>query len=77
LDSGVSIYLVAIAKKPFMLQQSLYEILQILSISIFERIPIIQLFQLTQLQYFKEKKINTWISSIVLPPLVISNGALV
>jgi len=56
---AVSIYvLVAIAKKKFMLKQSLYEILQILSISIFERMPINQLFQQTQLQYFKEQKNN-------------------
>mgnify|MGYP000635368704 CR=1 FL=1 len=47
--------LVAIAKKKFRLQQSLYEILQILSISIFEKMPINQLFQTTQLQYFKEQ----------------------
>jgi len=47
---AVSVYvLVAIAKKRFMLKQSLYEILQILSISIFERTPINQLFQQTQL----------------------------
>jgi hypothetical protein len=49
---------VAIAKKRFMLKQSLYEILQVLSISIFERMPINQLFQQTQLQYFKEQKDN-------------------
>ena len=56
---AVSVYvLVAIAKKKFMLQQSLYEILQILSISIFERMPINQLFQQTQLQYFKELNHN-------------------
>lgn len=56
---AVSVYvLVAIAKKRFMLQQSLYEILQILSISIFEKMPINQLFQQTQLQYFKEQKDN-------------------
>ena len=56
---AVSIYvLVAIAKKKFMLNQSLYEILQILSISIFEKIPINQLFQQTQLQYFKEQNSN-------------------
>ncbi len=56
---AVSVYvLVAIAKKRFMLQQSLYEILQVLSISIFERMPINQLFQQTQLQYFKEQKDN-------------------
>ncbi len=56
---AVSIYvLVAIAKKKFMLNQSLYEILQIRSISIFERMPINQLFQQTQLQYFKEQNSN-------------------
>ncbi len=56
---AISVYvLVAIAKKKFMLKQSLYEILQILSISIFERMPINQLFQQTQLQYFKEQKDN-------------------
>ena len=56
---AVSVYvLVAIAKKKFMLKQSLYEILQILSISIFEKMPINQLFQRTQLQYFKEQNDN-------------------
>ncbi len=56
---AISVYvLVAIAKKRFMLQQSLYEILQILSITIFEKIPINQLFQQTQLQYFKEQNHN-------------------
>ena len=56
---AVSAYvLVAIAKKHFMLKQSLYEILQVLSLSIFERTPINQLFQQTQLQYFKELKDN-------------------
>lgn len=56
---AVSVYaLVAIAKKKFLLEQSLYEILQILSISIFERIPINELFQVTQKQYFKEQNHN-------------------
>ncbi len=56
---AVSAYvLVAIAKKQFMLKQSLYEILQVLSLSIFERTPINRLFQQTQLQYFKEQKDN-------------------
>jgi Domain of unknown function (DUF4372)/Transposase DDE domain len=56
---AVSVYvLVAIAKKKFMLNQSLYEILQILSISIFEKMPINQLFQQTQPQYFKEQNSN-------------------
>jgi len=53
---AVSVYvLIAIAKKKFMLKQSLYEILQILSISILEKMPINQLFQQTQLQYPKEQ----------------------
>ena len=56
---AVSVYvLAAIAKKKFMLQQSLYEILQILSISIFEKMPLHQLFQQTQKQYFKEQNHN-------------------
>jgi Transposase DDE domain/Domain of unknown function (DUF4372) len=50
--------LVAIAKKKFLLNHSLYEILQVLSISIFEKVPINQLFQETQLQYFKEQNGN-------------------
>ena len=48
----------AIAKKRFMLKQSLYEIQQGLSISIFEKMPINQLFQQTQFQYFKEQNDN-------------------
>jgi hypothetical protein len=53
---AISVYvLVAIAKKRFMLKQSLYEILQILSISIFERMPINELFKQPQLQYVKEQ----------------------
>lgn len=56
---AISVYvLVAIAKKKFMLKQSLYEILQILSISIFEKMPVNQLFQQSQKQYFKELNHN-------------------
>ena len=56
---AISVYvLVAIAKKKFRLKQSLYEILQVVSISIFEKIPINQLFQQTQPQYFKEQNHN-------------------
>lgn len=56
---AVSVYvLVAIAKKYFLLKQSLYEILQILSISIFEKMPINQLFQQPELQNFKEQNHN-------------------
>jgi hypothetical protein len=56
---AISVYvIVLIAKKKFMLRQSPYEILQVLSISIFEKMPINQLFQQTQLQYFKEQNYN-------------------
>ncbi len=56
---AVSVYvLVAIAKKKYRIENSLYEILQILSISIFDKMPINQLFQQTQLQYFKEQTPN-------------------
>ncbi len=56
---AVSVYvLVAIAKKKYRIENSLYEILQILSISIFEKTPMNQLFQQTQLQYFKEQNLN-------------------
>ena len=50
--------LVAIAKKKFMLKQSLYEILQMLSISIFDRTPVNQLFQTSINQNFKELNSN-------------------
>ncbi len=47
----VSVYvLVAIIKKKLVLKQSLYTILQILSISLFERMPIKQAFQGIELQ---------------------------
>jgi hypothetical protein len=56
---AVSVYvLVAIAKKKFAIKQSLYEILQILSISIFEKTPINQLFRQTNLQYPNEQNHN-------------------
>ena len=56
---AISMYtLIVIAKKKFMLQQSLYEIIQIISISVFEKVPIHQLFQQTQKQYFKELNCN-------------------
>jgi Domain of unknown function (DUF4372)/Transposase DDE domain len=56
---AVSTYaLVVIAKKKFNLENTLYEILQILSISIFEKTQVNQLFQQTQLQYFKEQDSN-------------------
>jgi hypothetical protein len=50
--------LVAIAKKKFQIEHSLYEILQILSINIFERSPIYQLFQDSPDKYFKEPNAN-------------------
>jgi Transposase DDE domain len=56
---AVCVYvLVAIVKKKLGLRQSLYEILQILSISIFDKTPIPQLFQDALLQNFKEQNPN-------------------
>jgi hypothetical protein len=56
---AVSVYvLVLIAKKKFMLSKSPYEILQILSISLFEKTAINQLFQPTQLQNMKDLNHN-------------------
>ena len=56
---AISVYvLVAIAKKRFMLKHSLYEILQVLSSSILERVPVNQLFTEYQLQNFKDQNDN-------------------
>lgn len=52
----LSLYAYAIA--PVWMLTLIFEILQILSISIFEKVPINQLFQQTQLQYFKEQNHN-------------------
>jgi IS4 transposase len=42
---AISVYIiVAIAKKRFSLKQSLYEILQVVSVSIFEKVPMKELF---------------------------------
>jgi hypothetical protein len=54
----ITYVLVAIAKKKFRLEQSLYEILQILSIGIFDKTPIPQLFSNSSLQDFKELNRN-------------------
>ena len=56
---AISVYvLVAIAKKRLKLQQSLYEILQVLSISIFDKTPINELFSNSIQQNFKELNPN-------------------
>lgn len=56
---AISVYvLVAIIKKKMKLKQSLYEILQILSVSIFEKTQLNQLFQSPSLQNFKELNSN-------------------
>lgn len=52
---AIAIYvLVAIAKKRFKLKQTLYEILQVISISIFDKTPITELFSKPIQQNFKE-----------------------
>ena len=51
----ISVYvLVAIAKKKFYLKQSLYEILQVISICIFDKVPMHELFSKPIQQNFKE-----------------------
>ena len=52
---AISVYvLVAIAKKKFQLKQSLYEILQVVSICVFDKVPLHQLFAKPIQQNFKE-----------------------
>jgi hypothetical protein len=56
---AISIYvLVAIAKKKFKLKQSLYEILQVISVCIFDKTPIANLFTNSIQQNFKELNHN-------------------
>ena len=56
---AISVYvIVLIVKKKLKLKQSIYEILQILSINIFDKEPINQLFEKPNLQYFKEQDYN-------------------
>jgi hypothetical protein len=56
---AISIYvLVAIAKKKFKLKQSLYEILQVISVCIFDKAPITKLFTNSIQQNFKELNRN-------------------
>jgi hypothetical protein len=56
---AISVYvLVAIAKKKFKLNNTLYEILQVISVSVFDKTPITELFQFPIQQYFKEQNPN-------------------
>jgi hypothetical protein len=56
---AISVYvIVLIVKKKLEIEQSIYEILQILSINIFDKEPINQLFDKPNLQYFKEQNYN-------------------
>jgi IS4 transposase len=56
---AISVYvIVLIVKKKLKLTQSIYEILQILSTNIFDKEPINQLFDKSDLQNFKEQKYN-------------------
>lgn len=56
---AISVYvLVAIVKKQLGIKQSLYEMLQIFSITAFEKTPVNQLFNNTSLQNFKELNRN-------------------
>ncbi len=56
---AISVYvLVAIAKKKYQLKQSLYEIIQLVSICIFDKVPLHELFAKTIQQNFKEQNDN-------------------
>lgn len=56
---AISVYvIVLIMKKKLRLTQSIYEILQILSINIFDKDPLYQLFNKADLQDFKEQNYN-------------------
>ncbi len=56
---AISVYvLIAIIKKQFGIKQSLYEMLQVFSITAFEKTPINQLFQDSLLQNFNERNRN-------------------
>jgi hypothetical protein len=56
---AISTYIiVAIVKKRFNLKQSLYEILQVISVSVFDKMPIIELFTNSTRQNFKELNHN-------------------
>ena len=56
---AISVYIiVAIAKKRFNLKQSLYEMLQVISISVFDKVPINELFSNPIQQNFKELNRN-------------------
>jgi hypothetical protein len=56
---AISVYIiVAIAKKKFNLKQSLYEILQVISISVFDKVPIRELFSNSKQQNIKELNPN-------------------
>ncbi len=56
---AISVYvIVLILKKKLNLTQSIYEILQILSINIFDKEPLYELFSKSNLQYFKEQNYN-------------------
>jgi hypothetical protein len=56
---AISVYvLVAIAKKKYQLKQSLYEIIQVVSICIFDKVPLHDLFAKPIQQNFKEQNDN-------------------
>ena len=56
---AISVYvIVLIVKRKLKIKQSIYEILQILSINIFDKEPINQLFDKPNLQNFKEQNYN-------------------
>jgi IS4 transposase len=56
---AISVYVtIMILKKELEIEQSIYEILQVLSVNIFDKEPIFQIFSKTNLQNFKEQDYN-------------------
>jgi hypothetical protein len=56
---AISVYVtIMILKKELEIERSIYEILQVLSVNIFDKEPINQLFDKTNLQNFKEQDYN-------------------
>jgi len=56
---AISVYVtIMILKKEYGIERSIYEILQVLSVNVFDKEPVNQLFDKTNLQNFKEHDSN-------------------
>ena len=65
---AISVYvLVAIVKKRLRIEASLYTILQILSLTLFEKTPLDQLLKIWSYKWIRLKMITNWIYSVKSP----------